>query len=356
MKKALFISFIMLTTGLFAQVTAPPAAPPPPPPAMPDTSVSSSQDANMITITDSNGDTYVISGATITKNGEVITDMEELEKLEDITDADIHVGNDTLPDSTAITIGKWRVIVKEKTPDHPDGAVSISRIDGDDDSEHSDEDITETDHDVDHFETDWLLFSMGYNTYVNSDFKTDVPDAYKDLQDLHFWGSFDVNLGIFKSRISPGAGYMNISYGINFEWHHFRFDDDFTILPNMDTLTIQDETTHYDKNKFNTTHLTIPVYLGFESKPWDTDNSFRLGVGYDPGLLIKGKTKHKIDGKSDVAKDHFNLAPFQSELDAYIGYGHFTVYASYDLNSMFSENEGPELHPVAIGLVIHGGF
>ncbi|MEZ5013409.1 MAG: outer membrane beta-barrel protein [Chitinophagales bacterium] len=371
--------------SMFAQVTppAPPEAPEPPvAPAPIEPSVH--VNGETVTITNAKGDVFVIDEYGIRKNGVLIVgdtwdaradaedlreDIEQLREesgsidpdseeyadlMESIADLEAElnalafIAPDTLPsDSATVTVGKWRLVVKENGEDDDDVDVSIARVP-------KVEEID--DHYVDVFDTKWFLFDMGYNTFLNADHKVQVDPPYQDLEDLHGWGSFDVNLHIFRSRVNMAKGYINFNYGLSMEWHHFRFDRDFTILKNQDTLTLNTETIDYDKNKFNTTHLSVPVLLGFETKPWDTDNSFRMQFGYDPGLMLRGKTKHKVDGKKDVDKDDFNLAQFRQEVDFIIGYGDFNLYASYDLNSMFADGEGPELHPFSVGLVIRRGF
>lgn len=340
-----------------------------------------------VTITDAKGNTWLINDAGISKNGSLIISEDEMydvdaagdlqDEINDLQE-EIEMGNvtdddyadlldeiqdleeelealehysmrtDTTKDSTTISVGEWKITIKEKG----DGSDDVDFSMGKDDFEP----IEEDDHYVDNFQTEWMLLSAGYNTFLNSDMKVGVPAPYEALGDLHFWGSLDLNLDLFKSRVSFGQGYVNFNYGLGLEWHHYRFDRDFTILPDADSLTLVTETLNYDKNKFNTTHLTVPLSLGFETKPWDTDESFRIAFGYSPGLLIKTKTKHKIDGNSDIEKDQFNVNDFRHEVNTTIGYGDFNVYASYDLTPLFKQGEGPEIYPVSIGVIIRRGF
>jgi hypothetical protein len=276
-----------------------------------------------------------------------MADLDELDaEMEALDNSGIQI--DTLPgDSTAITIGNWRLIVAEDGEDAEDVDVSFGKV----------PEVEEIDdRDVDVFDTEWWLFDMGYNTFLNSDYKAQIDEPYTAMEDLHGWGSFDVNLHMFRSRVNIAKGYLNFNYGLSFEWHHYRFDNNFSIMPDVDTFTINTETIEYEKNKFNTTHLTLPVLIGFETKPWDTEHSFRMQFGYSPGLMLRGKTKLKYDGQKDIEKDDFNLAQFRHEVNYIIGYGDFNLYASYDVNSMFAEGEGPDLHPFSVGLVIRKGF
>lgn len=317
----------------------------------------------VITITE-NGETYTIEAPSM----ESLGDLSELEGLETLKYIDKTEGNESLEfedfsvdviaadtiDSASVKIGKWKVVVKEKNDGSDDVDFEVLR---DEDDEEWIYDDFEVDRNVDVFETDWLLFDLGYNTYINSDMEFDVPAHYETLGNQKTWGSWDVNLHMFRSRVNMFKGYVNLNWGLSWEWHNYMYRGNSFPVAQMDTFTLAESAIPLKKNRFSTTHLTLPVILGFETRPWDTENSFRMGFGYSPGLLVKGKTKIKSEDGVTKIKDNYNLeAPFRHEVNVMIGYGDFNVYASYDLNSMFAEGEGPELYPVSIGLVIRRGF
>ncbi len=388
MKRFMILAAVIgVPMWVFAQVTPPP--PPPPPPAAPE--AVSGPDATVhieeesVTITTSQGEVYIIDDYGVRRNGVMLAgdseglreEIEELqqeienirgrtaslnpdsEEYEDLIDelddleeelADLNADAfypDTIPgDSTALTIGKWRLIVKETGEDAESVDIDVDRITEEIDDRY-----------VDPFETYWWLFDMGYNMYLNGDNTYDVPVPFEQLEEQQFWGSFDVNLHIFRSRVNFAKGYLNFNYGLSLEWHHFRYDEDFRIMPDTNTLVIvNEETINFEKNKFNTMHAAVPLLIGFETKPWDTDNSFRMQFGYSPGFLLRGKTKYKYDGEKEIEKDDFNLSPIRHEVNYIIGYGDFNLYASYDVNNMFEEGKGPELHPFSVGLIFRKGF
>lgn len=387
MKKLVLIAAVLMNVIIAVAQVDPPA--PPAPPEAPVLKV----EGDKVTITTANGDIWVIDNNMVSKNGTVIVsnseDMEDeiediqdeiedireesanltpgSEEYEDLQDAlndlqdalydlggysyEYNYKMDTLPgDSTSVVVGNWRLIVKEDGDDDVD--VSFGKV----------PDVEEVDdHYVDVYDTEWFLFDLGYNTYLNADHEVQVEAPYNAMEDLKAFGSWDVNLHLFRSRVNIAKGYLNFNYGLSFEWHNFRYNESFVILPKMDSVTLEfenGEAEAYDfkKNRFSTTHFTLPVIIGFETKPWDTDKSFRMGFGYSPGIMLKGKTKIESDNGTDKVKDDFNLAPFRHELNYMIGYGDFNIYASYDVNGMFREGEGPELHPFSVGLIIRQGF
>ena len=377
----------VLMNAIIVMAQVPPA--PPAPPAAPEMKV----EGEKVTITTATGDVWIIDNDRISKNGVLIVsnseDMEdEIEDIQDeiediqeeaesltpgseeyedlmealndlqrsLNDLDQYSNEynyklDTLPgDSTSVVVGNWRLIVKEDGDDDVD--VSFGKIPEIEEIE---------DHYVDVYDTEWFLFDLGYNTYFNADYEVKVDAPYNAMEDLQAFGSWDVNLHMFRSRVNIAHGYLNFNYGLSFEWHNFRYNESFIMLPDMDSVTLEfasvdAEPYDFKKNRFSTTHFTLPVMIGFETKPWDTDKSFRMGFGYSPGIMLKGKTKIESENGTDKVKDDFNLAPFRHEVNYMIGYGDFNIYASYDINGMFREGEGPELHPFSVGLIIRQGF
>lgn len=301
-----------------------------------------------ITVYEDDGTSYTIEVPDIDQ----LDDLRNLENLRELEDIDLDDYNITLEqdttikDSTSVQIGDWKIVIREKE-NSDDIDIDFGR----------NRKVVYSDYrDVDVFETKPLLLSIGYNTFMDADYKVGVPAPYGDMASLNFWGSTDLNLDLFRSRVNMFRGYLNFNFGTALEWHHFRFNKDFTLSNPSDTLVLASEEIKYDKNKFNTMHLAIPMYFGMETKPWDTDNSFRIMVGYSPGLRIKTKTKHKLDSNKEVYKDDFNVQTFRHELNAIIGYGSFNLYASYDLNPLFIDGRGPQVHPFSVGIIVRRGF
>lgn len=301
-----------------------------------------------ITVYEDDGSSYTITMDDLSglKNLENLEELEELEDL-DWEDYDITIEPDTTKDSTSVAIGDWKIVIREKGDGSDDIDIDFGK----------NKKVIYSDYrDVDVFDTKAMLMSIGYNMFATSDFEIGVPAPYTDMEDLNFWGSTDLNIDLFRSRVNMFSGYMNFNFGLALEWHHFRFQRDFTIVPNIDSVVLVPEDINYDKNKFNTMHVAVPLYLGFESKPWDTDNSFRIMAGYSPGLRVKTKTKHKLNGNKEIVKDDFNVQTFRHEMNVIIGYGDFNLYASYDLNQLFEEGTGPEVYPFSIGIIVRRGF
>ncbi len=111
----------------------------------------------------------------------------------------------------------------------------------------------------------------------------------------------------------------------------------------------------YVVNKLSTTYITIPLEIRYKSK-----SKFRVSVGFTVGLRIDGHTKYNGDdylfGTADQLKiklrPYDNLNRWNFSTNARIGYKWVNVFVSYSLSKIFTENKGPEIQPLSVGLSI----
>ena len=73
-------------------------------------------------------------------------------------------------------------------------------------------------------------------------------------------------------------------------------------------------------------------------------------LGYRLGS--KTKQKYEENDKTQKVKDRndYNLNDFRLNAVVRLGYGDFTVFASYSLTELFEDNKGPELYPFTVGI------
>jgi Outer membrane protein beta-barrel domain len=126
---------------------------------------------------------------------------------------------------------------------------------------------------------------------------------------------------------------------------------------NLDTLN------HFKKFKLATAYLEIPVELRFSSKPENNSKSLKFAIGAKVGTLLnvhtKGKTLQDGNGKTinaytekESSKRFFNSTRISGT--ARIGYGIYSLFASYQINNLLKDGAGPDIRPLQIGLSIGG--
>jgi len=114
------------------------------------------------------------------------------------------------------------------------------------------------------------------------------------------------------------------------------------------------------KSKVATAYLEVPVELRYVSKPDKSDKSFKAALGLKVGTMIKGGTRTRLTDPTSSAgyilkqssKNYFNTTRIAGT--ARIGYGHFTLFGSYQFTGLLKTGAGPQLKPFTVGLSFGG--
>lgn len=127
-----------------------------------------------------------------------------------------------------------------------------------------------------------------------------------------------------------------------------------------------DSTNHYKKYKLVNVWAEIPIELRYASNPANVDKSWKIAAGVKLGTMLDAHTKGKepqdkndnvISGQSKVVEKVKSKRFFNSTRIAgtfRVGYGHFSLYADYQFNSLLKDGVGPQLKPYTIGLSLSG--
>jgi hypothetical protein len=131
------------------------------------------------------------------------------------------------------------------------------------------------------------------------------------------------------------------------------------------TLQFQDlsDTNHFKKYKLATTWLEAPLELRFSSNPSTPNKTYKAAIGIKLGTLVNAHTKGKtwVDSarqtlipytEKQTSKRFYNSNRFVAT--ARVGYGVFTLFGTYQLNTLFKEGFAPDIRPWTMGLTISG--
>jgi hypothetical protein len=122
------------------------------------------------------------------------------------------------------------------------------------------------------------------------------------------------------------------------------------------------DTSFFKKNKIATSYVEVPVELRFSANP-DNPKTIKAALGIKVGMLLnahtKGKTLQNRAGgtindykEKEFSKKFFNTNRLSAT--ARVGMGHFSLFGSYQITTLFKEGLGPQVRPVTIGLNISG--
>jgi hypothetical protein len=202
---------------------------------------------------------------------------------------------------------------------------------------------------------DHLMIQFGYagwNGKPDTIHTTGFPHSFNAYFMFDFPFKTNPHISV---AIGPGIGsehiYFNKTYvGIKDPTSYLQFQN-------------LSDTAHFKKYQLSTAWLEAPVELRYSSDPVHTEKSFKAAIGLKVGTLLnahtKGKTWVSSSGSTLIAytekvssKRFFNANRFVAT--ARIGYGHFSLYANYQIGSLFKQGFAPDVKPFSIGLTLSG--
>ena len=204
------------------------------------------------------------------------------------------------------------------------------------------------------------MLDVGKSLYIANQ---DLPTIEGDINpmDQRIWGSWNIGLHLFKQKISLYKGYVNLKWGISFDYSEYRFDNDISMVDRTSQVTFVNAVgingnpiDDFDKNELQTWYLNVPLELHFETNPNNDKRSFRLSAGGFAGIFLDSQYKQEYDIYEVTANDDFNLNNFRYGLTGSIGYGWFNLYGNYALNGLFSEDGdgGYAVSPLNVGIKV----
>jgi len=205
---------------------------------------------------------------------------------------------------------------------------------------------------------------LGLNNYLENG---KFPDQNNSQYTLRPWGSWNIALNsVLRTRMGET---MFLEWGGGVSWHNFQFQDDRTnVTKGADGVEFTQDVRDLDfrKSKLSVTYLNASVVpmFGFGGHSTTFSNwhrrsysrSFRIGAGPYAGYRIDSFSKlvYKEDGDKRKEKGHENyyLNNVRYGVRLQLGFRDTDLFFAYDLNSLFSEGKGPELHAFSFGITL----
>ena len=202
---------------------------------------------------------------------------------------------------------------------------------------------------------DHFMFQIGYANWQG---KPDSINTTGLPRSINIYFLFD-----YPFKTNP---HLSTAIGAGIASDNIYFKDTYVGLKeNTATLRFQNvsDTSHFKKYKLSTAYLEAPIELRYRSNPDNDSKSFKVAVGAKVGLLLNAHTKGKtLEDKNDNtitaytlkenSKRYFNTN--RISLTGRVGYGHFTLFTSYQMTPLFKEGVAATIRPMTIGLNISG--
>lgn len=202
---------------------------------------------------------------------------------------------------------------------------------------------------------DHIMMQLGYTTWQGA------PDS---INTKGFPRTFNAYVMLdlpFKTNPHWSVG---IGAGISTDAIYFdKTSVELTALSTTLVFNDLSDTSHFKKYKLATAYAEAPLELRFSTNPSDNSHSVKVALGVKGGVLLdahtKGKTLESSNGNTIndykeklFSKRYFNKTRLSAT--ARVGYGHFTLFTTYQLTPLFKEGLAPTIRPLTFGLTLSG--
>jgi hypothetical protein len=200
---------------------------------------------------------------------------------------------------------------------------------------------------------DHVMVQFGYTNWASA------PDSAKPSG---FSKSFNVYFMFdFPFKTNPK---MSIALGPGISTDHILFKKTYVGIKDLTTTIRFDDrsdTNHFQKTKLATAYFEAPIEFRYTADPSNPNKSFKFAVGVKVGTMISAHTRNAKYQDSDGVNDYVMKESSKRFFNknrlvgmARAGFGHFTLYGSYQLTTLFKDGAGPQVRPFSIGLTLSG--
>lgn len=209
--------------------------------------------------------------------------------------------------------------------------------------------------------TTWMNFDFGFSNYQdNTDYTSaeakdyarairpgEAPYSESDLS-LNTGKSVNFNLWLVKQRYGlTKDNKLNVKWGLMLELNNYRYETQNSYARDSKPYMFRDSVS-FSKNKLAMDYLTVPLMLGFNTRPFK-ESGFSVSAGVSIGYLYNSRSKQVSDERGKQKnKGNFDFQPWKFQYVAEIGLSAVKLYASYAPESMYKR--GLDVAPYNFGL------
>lgn len=203
----------------------------------------------------------------------------------------------------------------------------------------------------------------GFDVYF-SQFANEMGDVTFDQNpywEINQMKSFGFNYNMFDLKFPIAGKQLGITTGLGFGYHNYSFRNNYVLAHTADTIfAIQDTVFDFRTNKLQVASVSIPLLLDYTFGK-NFEKSYYMAVGvigtynYGTKQTLTG-TYANGDQFVNSTISAFNMNRWTLDATTRIGYGHFGMFISYQLNSMFKTGHTVAVYPFRIGFNILFGI
>jgi hypothetical protein len=171
--------------------------------------------------------------------------------------------------------------------------------------------------------------------------------------------SFEIGLTLFGMDVQLSKKYGWLFFaGLGFKVQQYNADRNYAFVEERD-VTVQkhpEKDILYSRSRLVNWYMHIPIMFEYQKKIVKNARFFvQAGVELGVKLSAKSSVVYRDSGKKHKEKlgKGMNVNPLTADAKVEIGFNSFALYARYGLIDLFRKNRGPEVIPVAAGVIWH---
>jgi hypothetical protein len=201
---------------------------------------------------------------------------------------------------------------------------------------------------------DHFLIQLGYTAWAG---KPDSINTGSLSKSFNVYFMFD-----FPFKTNP---HLSMAFGPGIATDHILFNKTFVgIKDPTSTLhfTNQSDTNHFKKTKLATAYLEAPIEFRYSGNP-ATGKGIKTAIGIKVGTMISAHTRNaKLESTSGSTLNDYVMKESSKRffnknrlvVTGRLGYGHFSLYGSYQVTALLKDGFGPVVRPFSVGLTLSG--
>ncbi len=174
------------------------------------------------------------------------------------------------------------------------------------------------------------------------------------------------NIFVMMDKPFKGSPQLSAAFGIGVSTSSIFFKNMGVDIRSLNTVlpfVNQDTTNHFKKYKLSTAFLEIPVELRYTFNPKMESKSIKLALGVKAGVLLNAHTKGKspengagaaINSYTEKENSKRFVNTTRLSATARIGYGHYSLFGSYQINSVFKTGTAADMKLLQVGITLSG--
>ncbi len=167
--------------------------------------------------------------------------------------------------------------------------------------------------------------------------------------------SIGLQVNLAEKRFPIIKDYLGVVTGLGLQWNRYSLKGAYDVSVVNDTLVGLATGLNYTKNVLSSSYLQAPLLLQISTSK-NPEKAWNISAGIVGGIRLDARQEQKweADGKKnkDKTKDDFEFNPFQASLMATVGYGDWSLYATYGLTDVFNEGSAPKVRGVNAGILL----